>query len=81
MKKEEILLLVTPPKLVGFRWMTTGLKIWTQDIDSLVEILAPIITPVHPLEYIKNGCWYEVDGFDKFLEGYIDFNIREVFNV
>lgn len=81
MKKEDIRLLLFSPKLVGFRWMTTGLKIWTQDIDSLIEILSPIITPFHPLEYIKNGCWCEIDNFDKFLEGFVDFDIKEIFNV
>lgn len=80
MKKEDIRLLISSPKLVGSLWTTTGLKIWTQDIDSLLEILAPIITPLHPLEYIKNGCWFEIYNFDKFLEGFVDFDIKEYFN-
>ena len=79
MKKEDIQLLTIEPQLVAWFWGYKGLSVFTLDMDSVIEILSPIISPLHPLEYTEDNGFYSMHNFDKFLEGFVDFDIKEIF--
>ena len=60
-----------------YRWTRNGLQIVTNNIEGLTEYLS--VSPWHPLDIRYFGVAYVIERFDDFLDGYIDFEITEVF--
>lgn len=60
-----------------YRWTRNGLQIVTNNIDEFVEQLP--VCPWHPLDMRCYGFSYVIERFDDFLDGYIDFELTEIF--
>lgn len=60
-----------------YHWTRNGLTVVTSNLPEFLEFLP--VKPWHPLDLRYFGGGYVVERFDSFLDGYIDFEITEVF--
>lgn len=60
-----------------YHWTTNGLQIITSNIDGFVEHLP--VSPWHPLDIRYYGSSFVIEWFDLFMDGYIDFELTDIF--